>query len=332
MTRLSNRSKSRPVVTGNSKNTRPLKTPFLIPLLFVSCLAAGQSLVPNGSFEELGACDPYGTIQNATGWFSPNKTSPDLFNSCAEMNQLYVGVPGNLFGYQPAQDGNGYVGIVAYSFSGGEVSYHEYIGTRLPQPLREHALYHVSFYVSMTEASPVAVNGISFGFSQDTAGMYNDYVITPENHHDNPEVASDPVNWVEVSGYVTGSGTEIFLIIGNLRIDPDTDTVPTGMPMNTVYYYIDNVVMTEVFSEQPNVLTPNGDGINDRAFLAPSFGKMEVDMLDRWGNRVASVSFAEGWDGRAESGEPVSEGVYFYAVHSSGKQEILQSGFIQLIR
>ena len=67
----------------------------------------------------------------------------------------------------------------------------------------------------------------------------------------------------------------------------------------------------------PNIFTPNGDGSNDIMHLSLfNAERVYVEIFNRWGNQVGmidSVDPLDGWSGLdMKSGEPVSEGVYFY--------------------
>ena len=88
--------------------------------------------------------------------------------------------------------------------------------------------------------------------------------------------------------------------------------------------------------EIPNAFTPNGDGHND-VFRIPvdvQFSLEELDIFDRWGNRVfASRDKNKGWDG-TYSGNPANNGTYVYMIKgetASGKP-ILVKGTVNLIR
>lgn len=89
--------------------------------------------------------------------------------------------------------------------------------------------------------------------------------------------------------------------------------------------------------ELPNVITPNGDGVNDRFRLdIPDLAWAELQIFNRWGQRVAVVQGAGAtWDGRSSlSGQLLPEGVYFYtleAVTRSGGH-IGRNGHIQVLR
>jgi gliding motility-associated-like protein len=68
-----------------------------------------------------------------------------------------------------------------------------------------------------------------------------------------------------------------------------------------------------------NVITPNGDGINDQLSLELKRRDLvtEYDLVvyNRWGNEVFRAAFINHyWDGRMPSGEPAENGVYFYQI------------------
>ena len=79
--------------------------------------------------------------------------------------------------------------------------------------------------------------------------------------------------------------------------------------------YTLSVVVTNEF-HLPNVFTPNGDGTNEVFEMqADIFESFEIVILNRWGNVLHHRKDATGtylWDGKSQSGEPVSDGVYFY--------------------
>jgi len=103
---------------------------------------------------------------------------------------------------------------------------------------------------------------------------------------------------------------------------------------NWIYYYISYFppiipppppVVGEV--QIPNIITPNGDGINDRFFIeAPSDGgvqyeRIAVSFFNRHGERVyfnedfASINDRmQGWNGVNNAGQALASGVYFYII------------------
>lgn len=66
--------------------------------------------------------------------------------------------------------------------------------------------------------------------------------------------------------------------------------------------------------ELPNVFSPNGDDVNDVFSLnAVGMQNVELRITNRWGNVCFEGSGANpGWDGIMPSGNPATEGVYFY--------------------
>lgn len=68
--------------------------------------------------------------------------------------------------------------------------------------------------------------------------------------------------------------------------------------------------------ELPNVMTPNGDGINDYFTLdLDIYKEYDIVILNRWGNVVYSNTSQQGmiiWDGKTVGGDACIDGVYFY--------------------
>jgi gliding motility-associated-like protein len=85
----------------------------------------------------------------------------------------------------------------------------------------------------------------------------------------------------------------------------------------------------------PNIFTPNGDGNNDTFYLRLENGaSLEVTIVNRWGNKMASYSGVAGyWDGTV-NGNLAEEGVYFFNYSATGMDGTVQTGQgdIQLIR
>lgn len=93
----------------------------------------------------------------------------------------------------------------------------------------------------------------------------------------------------------------------------------------------DDIVVTV-----PNVISPNGDGRNDR-FQPESGGSLDVavTIYDRWGLEMfSSPTLARTWDGRHEGGI-VPEGTYFYVVRYSPackEQPVVETGHVTVLR
>jgi gliding motility-associated-like protein len=86
----------------------------------------------------------------------------------------------------------------------------------------------------------------------------------------------------------------------------------------------------------PNVITPNGDGINDDFELKMlHMAYAQVDIYDAGGKKVFGWEGAEGkWTGKNFGGEIMPAGSYYYTVVAIGKdsEKHTSNGMIRLIR
>lgn len=90
-----------------------------------------------------------------------------------------------------------------------------------------------------------------------------------------------------------------------------------------------------------NVVTPNGDGINDE-FVPISYRSVRLirfTVLDRWGvvQKINTTDLLRLWDGTNQNGKPASEGVYYYVMEYEelrldGNKTLRKSGNITLLR
>jgi hypothetical protein len=81
--------------------------------------------------------------------------------------------------------------------------------------------------------------------------------------------------------------------------------------------------------ELPNVITPNGDGQNDRLDLGPGSGCRDVTIFSRWGNEVFHTPcYGNDWNAQG-----LADGVYFYVVKTAVKDyEHVGRGTLTVIR
>jgi gliding motility-associated-like protein len=81
----------------------------------------------------------------------------------------------------------------------------------------------------------------------------------------------------------------------------------------------------------PNVITANGDGVNDLFEIQNLPDNTEVIILNRWGNLVfSSGNYQNNWNGKDTSGKELVDGVYTYKFQTeTGKTG---HGFVHLIR
>lgn len=79
----------------------------------------------------------------------------------------------------------------------------------------------------------------------------------------------------------------------------------------------------------PTAFSPNGDGFNDEFRIqGEGIEQFEIIFFNRWGREIRRYnSLEESWDGLSNSGSPVPEGVYVYAVKAvMNSGEIVEEG------
>lgn len=81
-----------------------------------------------------------------------------------------------------------------------------------------------------------------------------------------------------------------------------------------------------------DVFTPEGDGINDILDFSLPFefaSCTKVFIYNRWGSLVFEADADTSWDGKAPSGGPAADGVYFWIIEVNG---LLFKGTVSLLR
>jgi gliding motility-associated-like protein len=95
--------------------------------------------------------------------------------------------------------------------------------------------------------------------------------------------------------------------------------------------FVNVIPLPESPFEFPNVITPNGDGINDIFSISNLPENTEVIILNRWGIVVfSSANYQNNWDGKDTSGKELVDGVYTYKFTT--ESGIVGHGFVTLIR
>ncbi|MBK6894537.1 MAG: gliding motility-associated C-terminal domain-containing protein [Flavobacteriales bacterium] len=136
---------------------------------------------------------------------------------------------------------------------------------------------------------------------------------------------------------------------GALLVVPNVGVADTGLyacramlgscPGDTAFNFVRLADCTVVLppGETPNVITPNGDGVNDAFhFAGEGFARAELHVYNRWGQQVALVLGRNAvWDGHNSfSGEVLSEGVYFYTIEAitDAGENYRKAGYVQVLR
>lgn len=107
---------------------------------------------------------------------------------------------------------------------------------------------------------------------------------------------------------------------------------------------IDSIYLKAIIDKQvyiPNVISPNGDGFNDRFYLGASstLAASRLTIYDRWGNlmfqneKTFDINISTGWDGTYQD-KPVEIGTYTYMFelyYINGETEI-RTGSVNVFR
>lgn len=123
-------------------------------------------------------------------------------------------------------------------------------------------------------------------------------------------------------------GTYAVRVIGR---NPNGNAFTDSSESNWIYYainYFPPPPPPEPLGELiiPNVITPNGDMVNDRFYINPPlngepYEELSVTVYNRWGQKVFEDSQfhernspEEGWDGTGSDGNRLTDGVYYYVI------------------
>ncbi len=195
---------------------------------------------------------------------------------------------------------------------------------------------------SQYTASYLTVDDISFVPTDIDLG--NDFTICNES---DSLLIGEP-NWIETNYKWYANGMLIDTLNGQIKIKPNNNTTYIVQKQTSCITTSDTLVVTYTGSCPvlpmditepvfPNVFSPNGDDVNEYwRIILPIGSKLDqLEVYNRWGNVVfTSEGSIKPWFGRTSSGEPCSEGVYFYVLKyldADGTQQ-KKNGYISLFR
>lgn len=139
-------------------------------------------------------------------------------------------------------------------------------------------------------------------------------------HHIRNDSANYPSKegWTKVSGVYKAQGGEKYMNIGRFDTYENSDCIyvgsgPFSLFSEGSYVYIDSVYVglcndiIPVFIV-PNIITPNGDGINDLLEIeSKDIFSVKFSLYSRWGNLVAQLD-----NTNAINLDNLTDGVYFW--------------------
>jgi len=305
---------------------------YIVTTLLVSFshFIIGQNLVPNPSFEDTIAFPnnylPVGTLDYTLDWFQPTIGTSDYLH---EAGSDLTGVPLNIGGYQEANSGNAYAGLITYNsyYPGFEESeYREYISIQLLEPLVHAKEYIVEFYVSLAEKLYTSKIGARFSNSAinvNTIGVLN---FDPHVEQTNP--VTNKLHWELLSFDYTANGDEKYLTIGNFRADSLSDTLNLNdMALNSAnqmaYYYIDDVA---VYENTTGIADNSVSGVGLNVYPNPTSGQLTITLEEEVTasifirNSLGQLVLSDKMNGKVHKVEFNSPpGIYFLQLESNGQ-------------
>jgi hypothetical protein len=214
-------------------------------------MSVSQNLVMNPSFEDTIQCDYSTNYDICEYWVNPNGMTTDYFCSTANLmdcwGSAYV-TPQTYFGFQIAQDGNSFLGLVLYE-PNGDIS-KEYAQGFLSQSLIPNQTYHVAIYVNMADSSNYKTCEIEIAFSDQL--IYNSSAGSMNfiNRVDFDITDVDSLNWKLLTGAYVANGGEQYIYIGSNTENSNLvciEELQTGfITTQAAYYFIDNVYVSDI--------------------------------------------------------------------------------------
>ncbi len=309
-------------------------------LLLLTCgICCGQTnLVPNGSFETYTNCPTNYSQLPVPPWYSGTAGTPDYYNSCAGSGNGTIGVPQNSFGYQNASTGNAYVGIYTFAVWGTDtIEAKEYLQIQLTDTLIAQKTYCVSFFVNLTNPSPLffpnnwfAITEIGMLISNDSVYLNGALTLPyiPQIQSPAGLYLNDTTNWTEISGQYIAQGGEKYITIGNFNLHSDTMRILTyNTPSLSSYYFIDNVSIVDCTNEG----ITNNNEIKINLFPNPIFDKLniqannyeptEIILYDLSSRKLLQQAFT---NTATINTEKLAKGMYLYEVRN--RNGIIKNG------
>ena len=222
-----------------------MKYGLLLLGVLLAVAGSAQNLVSNGSFEERAYCPPnfnQTQLTWVTDWTQPTGATPDYFHSCSRK----AGVPKNMFGNQPAADGEAYLGIV--TFTPSQPNYREYVQSKLARPLSAGEMVCVEYYLSPGDGARYVTDGFGGYFSTGPLKAGGQKRLPVTAHVGNPDLhlVDSYDTWVKISDVYVAKGGETHITFGNFRADRDMHILRREDPEVKVdsewsYLFFDNV-------------------------------------------------------------------------------------------
>jgi gliding motility-associated-like protein len=165
-----------------------------------------------------------------------------------------------------------------------------------------------TWFTKLTQEGPTAVDDagtMEYGSNITINVLENDQNGSSAIDRGSVRIVEQPSNGrvtVNADGSITYTPDEGFLGEDTFEYEITDENGLTDTAIVTV-----TVLPRELFI--PNVITPNGDGKNDRFVIVgrEAYDRIEITIVNRWGNEVyRNDDYKDEWDGRG-----LNEGTYF---------------------
>lgn len=245
------------------------------------------------------------------GWpgFGQHQLGPD--------GRIYIANPGPSYswGTYPYSNYNMHLGVIEYPDSAGAACAFDRFGYYLGGKKNFYGLPNIPQFEKPTQSVPIADAG------QDQSGCPDAFLTLGNPLNFNPDWT---YQWTPTLGL--SDPTSPTPVVDVSQIDnADSMIYYVQVTDPTIHSSCAHAWDSSIISlmpclldmEIPNVITPNGDGINDSFFISNLPSNLSLKIFDRWGKVVFSQnSYQNNWDG-----SHVPEGVYYYIIEYFDNQK-----------
>jgi hypothetical protein len=280
-------------------------------------------------------------LTDPTDWGNNGKTAP-LINGAKSTGTVLYGIPNGLLTtdsidiYEMAScsncasnpQGEIYVSTV-YVDNSGNWSYTHPDNGKIYIAMATDASGNSSqFSLCFT---PCAVTA-SAASSQSIVNLLTDHSVTLSS-----TVTVSSLNPVPAKYYWITNSTDTSLAFAKtqtatLNINPNTGTTANGdikvYLIATQVGCVDTVSLSIKYYFVPNLVTPNGDNMNDKFEVSKSGDLFTVEIYNRWGEKVfAKEGYTNEWDVAS-----ATDGVYYYYLKDKTGQLTNYKGWVEVVK
>jgi gliding motility-associated-like protein len=177
-------------------------------MTFLPELVAGQNLIPNGSFENYRNCPQQNNqLAEAMPWYNPNRATPDFYHECFQTGQMLL----------PPHSGRG-TGHLFF-----DQGWAEYLAVPLKQPLNAGECYYFEMFIATDTPNKLLTETFGAYFSVNPLSdpsTTDVFPVRPQILDRQPKNTMPRLEWQRVSGFVTSTGGEQYVTIGNFYRSP----------------------------------------------------------------------------------------------------------------